>query len=420
MQAIILAAGKSSRFYPYNLTGHKSTFKILGKSIIEHTLLSIKSAGIKDVIVVVSPVTSIPNLVNTNELKGVKVTFVEQKESLGAGNAILCALKYIKGDFFVLNAHRFDFHIFKSELDKKLDKKSDAVLLTTKDSRLSRFGFLTVKNDQVVDVIEKPTFKDNTSSNLRVVGVYLFRKKFLDVLSQTSIHENQLEEAISSVAKTSVVRVVLTDKEVMSLKYPWDILEIKNYLFKNVKGHIGKNVKIAKSAIIEGDIYIEDGVVIMEGVCIKGPCFVGKNSVIGNNVLLRDFVDIEENTTVGAFTEVKNCLFGHHSSVHSGFIGDSIVGDYSKIGGFINTANVRLDRGSISVKINDKKVDTEKISLGVMIGNNVKIGVGVITMPGIIIGNNSVIGPGTIVSKNVSEKTLYYSNFQKNIKKSIK
>jgi len=69
MQAVILAAGKSSRFYPYSNLPHKSCFKVLGKTILEHTLLSIKKAGINDVIIVVGPGDFIKEEINKKELE---------------------------------------------------------------------------------------------------------------------------------------------------------------------------------------------------------------------------------------------------------------------------------------------------------------------------------------------------------------
>ena len=51
MQAVILAAGESTRFWPLNKK-HKSLFKIMGKHLICYTLESLKKAGIKEVIVV--------------------------------------------------------------------------------------------------------------------------------------------------------------------------------------------------------------------------------------------------------------------------------------------------------------------------------------------------------------------------------
>lgn len=50
-QAIILAAGESSRFYPLN-SSHKSLIKIMGKPLILYLVEALKKEGIKEIIIV--------------------------------------------------------------------------------------------------------------------------------------------------------------------------------------------------------------------------------------------------------------------------------------------------------------------------------------------------------------------------------
>jgi dTDP-glucose pyrophosphorylase len=67
MQVVILAAGRSSRFYPYNYFPHKSLIKILGKLIIVHTIESIKKSGIKDIILIVSKDSEIKKILGNGK-----------------------------------------------------------------------------------------------------------------------------------------------------------------------------------------------------------------------------------------------------------------------------------------------------------------------------------------------------------------
>jgi len=54
MQAVILAAGQSSRFWPLNKR-HKSLIKIMGKPLICYTIESLKKLKIKEILIVQSP-----------------------------------------------------------------------------------------------------------------------------------------------------------------------------------------------------------------------------------------------------------------------------------------------------------------------------------------------------------------------------
>ncbi len=416
MQAVILAAGRSSRFYPYNYFSHKSLIKILGKPIVIHAIESIKKSGIKNIILIVSKDSEIKKLLGNGKNFGVNIQYVVQKEPTGGGNGLLLAEKLIDGDFFLLNVSHVDFWEYKELMFKKKSKNNKAVLLAKRQENLQKFGVLRVERDKVKGLVEKPK-EGEEPSNLRLIGIYLFSKDFLKTLRQTPNEHYRLEKAISSFSKIHQVKFVETKNEAPSLKYSWDLLGIKNYLFKNIKKSIGKNVKIAKSAEIIGKVIIQDEVEIMEGSRIKGPCFIGKDSIIGNNVVLRSNADIGENCVIGANIEIKNSIVMRNSKTHSGFIGDSIVGENVRIGANFNTANVRLDRETVKTEISGEKIDTNLKRFGAMVGSNVKVGIKSSTMPGIIIGGGSIIGPSTVVLNNVPENSKYYTKFKEVIVK---
>lgn len=413
MQAVILAAGISSRFLPYNQGHfHKSLVSIMGKPILVHTVESIARSGIKEIILVVSKDSEIKKNLGDGKDYGVKIDYVIQEKPTGAGNGLLLTEKLIKDNFFLLNASRIDFDEYKDIMLAKKNEDVRVVLVGKKQDDLGKYGVLKIDSDKVLDLVEKPS-KANMLSDIRLIGIYLFSKDFFKVLKKTDDEHYRLESAISLSAKEGDVKFVLSNANVPSLKYAWDLLEIKNFLLSKIKGkNIKKTSRIAKSAEIIGDVVIEDNVTVMEGAKIKGPCFIGKDSIIGNNAIIRNGTDVEEGCTIGAYAEVKNTLIMKKSKVHSGFIGDSIIGENVRIGAQFATANVRLDRKSVGTEIKGKKINTNLKSLGAVIGNNVRVGIKCSTMPGIIIGENSIIGPSTVIKKNVSSNTKYYSKFQ--------
>lgn len=408
MQAIILSAGHSSRCIPFK---NKSLIKLRGKTLIEHTVYSLINSGIKDIIIVINKDNGIKEALGKNgKIKAFNIKYVEQPGALGMGDALLRTEKYLKNDFFVLSPYHFDFPEFKKLMEKK-KRERNIVLLAKKGDILDRYGSIKTDGDKVIDIIEKPK-KGEALSNLRIIGIYLLNKNFIDTLKITPSKHYQFEEAISKFAKKEDASFVLTNKETVSLKYSWDILCTKNYMLKNTKRYISKKAKISKTAQILGNVYIEDGVKIMDKTLIKGPCYLGKNSFIGDSAVLRDGVDLGENSVIGAFAEVKDSIVMQDSKVHSGFIGDSIIGKNCRIGAQFCTANKRIDRDTVKVKIKDKKVDTGLKSLGALIGNNVHIGIKSSTMPGIIIENDSIVGPSTTVLNNIPSGTKYYTKFQ--------
>lgn len=409
MQAVILAAGQSSRFYPFHSATHKSLIKIMGKTLLEHTLISLKNAGITDVVLVVSPNSPIQALLGDGKQVGVHITYVIQEETLGMGHALLQTKTHIKDDFFLLHAYHFEVDQFIPDMLKKKKHTDDVVLLGKNLGGTDRYGYMITNGDRITGIVEKP--KEIIDNSLHLIGIYLLNNHFLTTLQDTPLSHYHFEEALDAYAKSGKVTFLETDKKTITLKYAWDILDMKDYLLHNIKHSISPKAQISSHAIIMGTVIIEEGAKIFEGACIKGPCYIGKNVVVGNNALVRDKVVAEENSVIGSYMEMKNTVMMQGATTHTGFIGDSVVGSNSKIGAEICTTNVRLDRQTILPEVKENKVSSYKTHLGVIIGDNAIIGARATTMPGTIIGNDSFIGPSTVVMKNVADNMKYYTEF---------
>lgn len=410
MQAVLLAAGESSRMYPFSGNGHKSMIKIMGKPILLHVIEKLKSKNITDLIIVVSENSKIQEFFGNGDKFGVNIQFVVQKNPEGGGNALLLCKEFLKDDFFLLNSYRVDCDKY---IDEMLAKKTgnDSILLLNKRENTWLYGVVEIENERVVGMVEKPE-KGSEPSNLCIVGIYLLSKSYLEVLKNTPSEHYQLEKAIDSFSKSHKISYVESAEENIVLKYPWDLIAIKNYLLENISNHRGENLKLGENVIIEDQVFVGDGVTVMDGVTIKGPCYIGNNAYIGSNALLRNGVDVEEDAVIGSFMEVKNSLIMKGTKTHSGFIGDSVIGENVRVAAAITTTNVRLDRENVRVAFQDQKIDTGLKNLGVMIGNDTQLGGNVTVMPGIIIGKGSIIGPSTTVINNVEENVKYYTEFK--------
>ncbi|MBI4084285.1 MAG: NTP transferase domain-containing protein [Candidatus Levybacteria bacterium] len=416
MQAVILAAGQSSRFYPFGDGKHKSSEKLLGLPIIEHTIESVKKAGITDIIIVTGKNGHIrESLKNVKGLSD-KITIVGQEAAKGMGNALL-RVKNLSENFYVLHAHHMEFDQFARDLKAKQDPQS-AVLLAKKAQKVDQFGVLKTDGDMVVDIVEKPDAL-SAPSNLCVIGMYLLPKAFLKTLERMPDEHYSFEKALVHYAKEKKVKVVITEKETISLKYPWDLLSLNQYLLRHAKSSISQRAAIHKTAMISGKVIIEEGAKILERATIKGPCYIGKGAYIGTNAIVRDFASVGEGVVVGAGMEIKNSILMDNATTHSGFIGDSVIGESCKIAAFFCTGNVRLDRALVKVKIARGSVETGLRSLGVCMGNDVQVGIRVSTMPGVLIGRNVVIGPSTTVFTRIPHNTRYYTTFHEVISEEI-
>ena len=415
MQAIILAAGESSRFWPLSEKKHKSLIKIMGKSLIEWTIEAIKRAGIKDIIIIQSPNSDLKKHLGDGSLFGVKLSYVTQEEAKGMGNAIMQAKSLIKeNNFFVLNPYVFKADDFLNLMIKKQKNgNADLVLLGTKTDKPWKYGILELKDDKALSMIEKPA-ADKQPSDIKVVGIYLLPKDFFSYYKRVKEHDYAYEDALALYMKEKNVKVVITEKTTPTLKYPWDLFEVNKMIMNEFikEQKINKNVKIAKSAIIDGPVIIEKNTIIFENAVIKGPCYIGKGCIIGNNTLIRNYTNMEDGVLIGTNAEVARSIFQSRSHTHAGFFGDSIIGEDARIGSGAITANVRMNRKEINPFVKNKRVETKLTALGAIIGDNTHLGVAVNLMPGVLIGTDVQIGPNTLVRENVPSNKIYYAEFK--------
>jgi len=409
-QAVILAAGESSRFWPLNQR-HKALIKIMGKPLIWYTIESLGKAGIKEVIIVQSPKKDIEEELKNYDFQNLKIKYVIQKTPEGMGNALWQAKNLIESKFFVLNAERVDGGEIIEKLKVK-SQKSKVVLVGQHTNNPQLFGIMKIRGDRVLEIIEKPK-KGKEPSNVRVVGVYLLPPDFFENYQKVKKEKYDFEETLSNYMKKNEVKLAFlwkSEKEIPPLKYPWHLFLVEKYLMdKYLDSKISKSARIGKNAIIEGKVYIAENVKIFENAVIKGPCYIADGCVIGNNSLIREYVNLENDVLIGANAEVKNCIFEEDIHIHSGYFGDSIFGSGCKLGAGAITANIKINRDEIKSVIKEEKIKTGLNSLGCIMGENTKTGIRCSFMPGVLIGSNCNIGPNSIVFKNIEDNLTFYT-----------
>lgn len=417
MQAVILAAGESSRFWPLNQK-HKTLLKVFGKPLICHLIEELKEAGVKDIIIVQGPKKQMEEGVkNCRMEKGVR--FVVQENPLGTGDALLTAKKLInENTFFALNADDIDVNEYIEPILAKSRKgKSKLVVVSCETKTPWLFGMLKLKDGKVAEIIEKPT-PGKEPSNLKNANFFFFPKNFCSYLEKIPTHPYSLIQAVNLYAKDNPVETLKINEESFSLKYPWHIFPIfrKRLEMKIARSHVSKTAKIGKNVMISGKVYIGEGSNIGENTIIKGPCYIGKNCEIGFSNVLRGPLNLEDNVKTGSFSEIKNTIIQEGTHIHTGYFGDSVIGRNCRIGNGFIVANRRIDRKNIKSVVKGERIDTGLTYFGTVVGDNTRFGIHVSVMPGVLIGSNCVIGPHSLVRENVPDNTTFYTKFEEVVK----
>ena len=98
----------------------------------------------------------------------------------------------------------------------------------------------------------------------------------------------------------------------------------------------------------DGPIFIDEGATIMEGSLLRGPLYVGKNSVIKMGTKVYANCSIGPSVKVGG--EINNVVFfGNSNKGHDGFLGNAVIGEWCNIGAGTDASNLKNDYGLVRV-----------------------------------------------------------------------
>jgi UDP-N-acetylglucosamine diphosphorylase/glucosamine-1-phosphate N-acetyltransferase len=409
-----LAGGAGKRVFPLAANKPKPMFKILGKPLIEYVIETLKEAGLKDFIIVVGHKgEEIREYLADGSKLGVNINYTVQKEPLGMANALETAKNVVEDNFFVVNADDiFESSLLKDMITQFKGGNADIVLSCKPTEETWKFGIVQVEEDKVTNFVEKPP-RGQETSNLAVVGVYVMTRKIFDYYKRVPVSDQQYEDAIQKfIQDKNPVRAVRYDGFFAGYKYPWDLFTINKHLMdKHIKKQtIEDNVDISERSKLEGNVWIRNGTRILEGVCIRGPCYIGANSFIGNNSLVWNYSSIGNNCVVGFSNEIKHSLIGDDCWFHLNYIGDSIISDNCLFGAGTITANFRFDEKNVKIRIEGNEIDSGIDKLGVIIGDNCKTGINASLSPGVKIGPQSIVGPNVNLQNDLEPNEIIWGD----------
>lgn len=230
VQAVILAAGKAVRMRPLTLKKHKVLLEVNGKPLLLYHLENLLGLA-EEVILVVGHLKEqiidfVENLEKTDKrFEKMKFTFVEQKEQLGTGHAVLQVEKHIKGRFILLMG---DDMYSRVDIENLL-KHENAVLVQEVENP-EEFGICTVKDNLFVDIIEKPKEPISNLANAAayVFGVEIF--EFIKNLKKSERGELELTDAIKELAKKQPVFCEKVKGFWLPIAYPEDLEKAEKHL----------------------------------------------------------------------------------------------------------------------------------------------------------------------------------------------
>lgn len=434
LQAIILSAGKSSRF---GTDSSKLLAPLCGQEMILYPTKLLHEFGIETTMVTGHQREDIEAVVKKNVSKNIQ--FIHQTEQRGTGHAILCTKDaWHKDHILIMNG---DMPLVTKDIITKLYAKHTetdaAISFVTSynvDPSITNYGRV-IQDGTKIKIVEPSDFKgDQHHHHALNAGIYLIKKDFLlNYCNSIEANENSNEfyltdlVGIASNARETVSTVnVPFDcvRGVNTLAELWAAEQIKRgSLIQHWMEH-GVRFMMPQTTYIDLDVAIGSGTIISAGAqllrgtrigeqCVIHPFCVLDNAIIGDNVCidshsvirdstvhaqahigpyahLRTETEIHEQAHVGNFVEIKKSTLGKETKAkHLSYLGDATVG-----------SNVNIGAGTITCNHDGKNKHETIIQDNAYIGSNSTL------IAPLTIENNAFTAAGSTITDNVPKDAL--------------
>lgn len=447
LEIVILAAGKGKRMLS-DLP--KVLHPIAGKSMIEHVLTTAKKISPQTIHVVVGHqaeavkelICSLPTELQKN------VDCVLQKEQLGTGHAVSCALPSIADDADILVLYGDTPLTPVNVLEDFIKHSAHYPLAVLSAYAENPFGYGRIVRDIAGNLDYIVEEKDASAQNRAIhevnTGIIYAKASILKewlpkVRNNNSQGEYYLTDLAGMLVESgikvglhmapdfSVLGGVNSKSQLAFTERTYQRMQAEELMKEygvtltdpsriDIRGTLvcGHDCSIDINCIFEGKIVLGNNVRIEAGCIIKN-CSIGDNSVISPYTVMEDSIVKKHNTIgpfarlrpgnvledevhIGDFVEVKKSIIDTGTKAgHLSYLGDAHIGK-----------NVNVGAGTITCNYDGANKHKTKIGNDVFIGSDTQL-VAPVTVP-----DGVTIGAGTTYTSRikVSEKNLVITRAQ--------
>lgn len=393
-EAVILCAGRSTRTYPLTLQKPKPMLKVANRRILEHLLIQLDGL-IEHAVIVIGFEGHQITAAFGKGFSNIKITYVEQIEQKGTGDALLAAEGYVGERFIMLNG---DDLLERGAIELLLNH--ELCLLASPHAQPWRFGVIKTEGEFVREIVEKPMHAPPNS--LVSTGAYALTNDIFELLKSKrgdSEGEFMFTDVVAILARSGL-RYEVTEGGWMPVTYPWDILLCTDHLMgemkgTDIRGQIGRGVNFTGVVKMDGECFIGHRVVI------HGPCILGDGVHIGERTIIRS-CSIGNSVRIGSDCELEGCVIYDGAQLGDGVrMKRSVIGENARVGDGTLTVTKPKDSETVISIVKGEPIDTGLKELGVFIGDGATIGMGCTFMAGVKVWSGALIPDGQIVDADV-------------------
>ena len=201
MKGIILAGGTGTRLLPATATTSKQLLPVYDRPMIFYPLNTLIKAGIKDILIIVSPEHSgkyLNLLGSLLEKEGVRISFRVQRSPRGLAEAYTLAEDFLDGEPSVMI---LGDNIFEDDFTEAIQSfEKGGRIFATKVKDPERFGVVEFypETQSVISIEEKP---ENPKSDYAIPGIYIYDSRASEIAKTLKPSQNRGELEIVDIHK---------------------------------------------------------------------------------------------------------------------------------------------------------------------------------------------------------------------------
>ena len=432
MKALILAAGKGERFFPFNVFRPKPMFPICNRPLMAWTISRLTAAGITDIGIVVGHRGGrARNYFGAGQRFGCRIAYIEQREPKGTAHAVGSASDFIGSDdvLVVFGDIFFGPDALPHLLDVFSATNSSGVAGVVHVDDLASHVRAHVEHDQRVSSY---TYKPRGGAGYALAGLYAFKNETLPNLDNAADFVPRTQYGIFPPEGREICDVIpLLAREnralvAVDLPGPWFDMDMPWHP-KNVTrlalaemasalpdSVIAPTARIDPTARIRGPISVGDNATIDRNTSIEGPVWIGQNTQILEGAHIASHSVIGDHCKIGPFAKLSGTV---DTNCHITYLGElsgimleegrvthqiqlsGIFGERAEIGAGTQVGTLRFDDAEIEVEVQGIRRNAQGFT-GVLFGDYSRTGIGAMIMPGRIVGPCAMVGPGVVLTKN--------------------
>ncbi len=432
MDAIILAAGKGTRLWPYAEVRPKAMVPVAGKPLVDYNISSLKKAGINNIFLGAGKLHEQISRYYRNDDS---VRIIPVGQSRGSAETLKIILQSHQPESAVVVWG--DTVINEKDLELLIKAETGTLLLSPlQNESPGDWITCTTKNGFVSGFLGHP--RDEGTHRLAALKISSHFFPYLDInpgyfpdiqVGMMPPEEFFLEASLADFIKDGhKLKALITERDYFDIDKPWQLMTINNLMVEKkcleltankisegasiddsalIEGFIklGKNSHIGRNVIVKGSLIAGDNTIIENGAIIDGHAVVGNNTIIENFCFISDGSSIGDNCHINHCAELNGVIFNHVFLYHyMEFYG--IIGEATDLGAATVCGTLRFDDGFTTHRIKGRKESPHDYSNAIYLGDYVRTGVNAIIMPGCKVGVYSIVGPGVLLEKDLENNSI--------------